>query len=177
MHTLTAFSKLVLLLSAVFVLSCKKTAEIPGFDLFYQRDFNIPAGIGIFDVHHFYIRNIPTQFQEYLLRNNVQEGDITQILTTKAGLEGVFGDSDYSFIEQVSVRAFDENDPNNFLEIAYRQPVPLEPGNVLPLIPSLADSKRFFKATRVSLDIALNIRKTTVQEMETRLSLQLRAAY
>jgi len=170
-------SLLFILLPVLLLLSCKKEENLPGFDLFYQKDFSIPAGIGIFEVHHFYIRNLPTQMQEYLLQNNVQESAIKKVLTTKSSLDGVFGDADYSFIDQVSVRAFDEDDPNNFLEIAYRQPVPLTPGNSLPLIPSLADSKKFFKASRVSLDVALNIRKTTVEETETRLSLQLRAGY
>lgn len=156
------------------LLSCRKEEEIPGFDLFYQRDFSMPAGMGIFDVHHFFIRNIPTQIEEQLTRNNLTQADITKVLTTKASLDGVFGDANFDFIEQVSVRVFDEDNPANFLEIAYRQPVPLQPGNTLPLIPSLADSKKFFQASRISLDVAVMVRKTSVQETLTRLSLQMR---
>lgn len=163
-----------LLLFAMTFLSCKDKEEIPGFDLFYQRDFSMPAGMGIFDVHHFYIRNIPTQMEEKLAQNNLTQADVSKVLTTKASLDGVFGDANFDFIEQVSVRVFDEDDPNKFLEIAYRQPVPLEPGNSLPLIPSLADSKKFFQASRVSLDVAVWVRKTSTQETQTRLSLQMR---
>jgi hypothetical protein len=155
--------------------SCKKEELPPGFDMLFERDFSIPAGIGIFDVHHFYIRNVPTQIQEQLTRNGLKMSDIKRVITTKASLDGTFGDADYAFIEEVSVRAFDEDDETKFIEVAYRQPVPLDPGNSLPLIPSLADSKSFFTASRVSFDISLRIRVTTSQELDTRISLQMRA--
>lgn len=173
-------NKIFLFLLGVVVLgvSCKKDDDqIPGFDMQYQQDFTIPAGIGGFDVHHFQITNIPTRYQQSLDQQGKTDADITGVLTAQAVVGGVFGDADLSFVEQVSLRVFDESNPNDYVEIAYRQPVPLDPGNTLPLIPSLADTKRFFKNSRVSLDVVFWLRNTTQDETPVRLSLQMKATY
>lgn len=168
----------VLFLIPVLFLSCKKEESIgPGFDLQFQQDFIIPPGINVFAVHHFYLKNLPTNFQDLLDRYKVTADDIATIRTTKAVLSGVFGDEVYDFVDQVSVKAYNVDDLNDNLEIAYRQPVPLDPGNNLPLIPSLADSKKYLSAERVSFDVALWIRNTTQDELTTRLTLTLRAEY
>ncbi|MBP6826016.1 MAG: hypothetical protein KA165_05555 [Saprospiraceae bacterium] len=158
--------------------SCNKVNDqAPGFDMIYQQEFYIPAGIGVFDVHHFQIENIPTRFQQYLDQHGKKIEDITGIITAQASVGGVFGDVDLSFVDQVSVRIYDNTDPTDWVEIAYRQPVPLDPGNSLPLIPSLADAKRFMSDSRFSIDVVFWLRNTTQQESQVRLDLQLKATY
>jgi len=164
----------LLLLSA----SCKKKEDTrPGFDLQYQTQFDIPAGLGPFVVHHFYLKNIPTRFEQTLLQNGKLKEDIAAILTTQANLSGIFGDADFAFIEQISVKVYNETDPIGAIEAAYRFPVPLDPGNNLPLIPSLADLKDILEEPRFSLDVALWLRKTTQIETSVRLDLQFKAVY
>ncbi|MGI9159441.1 MAG: hypothetical protein ACR2K1_06785, partial [Saprospiraceae bacterium] len=139
---------LFLLLSA----SCKKKEDTrPGFDLQYQTQFDIPAGLGPFVVHHFYLKNIPTRFEQTLLQNGKLKDEIAAVLTTQANLGGIFGDADFEFIEQISVKVYNETDPIGAIEAAYRFPVPLDPGNNLPLIPSLADLKDILEEPRFSL--------------------------
>lgn len=173
-------SKIILFLTGVALLglSCNKDNELaPGFDLLYQKDFILPAGISVFDVHHFQINNIPTRYQQSLDQQGKTDADITGVLTTQAVLSGIYSDADFANIDKVSVRVFDSSDPTDYVEIAYRDPAPLDPGNTLPLIPSLADTKRFFKNSRFSLDIVIWLRNTTQIETETRLTLQMKATY
>lgn len=171
--------KILLLLfgSGLMGFSCNKDDQIPGFDLMYQQDFIIPAGIGVFDVHHFQIDDIPTRYQQSLDLHGVADSVVTGILTAQATLGGVFGDADFSFVDQVSLRVYNKSNPNDYIEIAYRLPVPLDPGNTLPLIPSLADAKRFLKASRFSLDVVFWLRNTTQDETSVRLSLTMKATY
>lgn len=169
----------LLLLCAVLAgLSCNKDNDLaPGFDLMYQQDFILPAGIGVFDVHHFQILNIPSRYQQSLDQSGKTDEEITGVLTVKAVLSGVYSDASYDLIDQVSLRVFDASDPTDYVEIAYRDVTPLDPGNTLPLIPSLADTKRFFKQPRFSVDVVIRLRNTTQLETETRLSLQMKATY
>ncbi len=169
----------LLLLCAVLAgFSCNKDNDLaPGFDLMYQQDFILPAGIGVFDVHHFQILNIPSRYQQSLDQSGKTDEEITGVLTVKAVLSGVYSDASYDLIDQVSLRVFDASDPTDYVEIAYRDPTPLDPGNTLPLIPSLADTKRFFKQPRFSVDVVIRLRNTTQLETETRLSLQMKATY
>jgi len=169
---------LLLLCAVATGLSCNKDAELaPGFDMMYQQDFVLPAGIGVFDVHHFQIKNIPTRYQQNLDQYGKTNEEITAVLTAKAVLSGVYSDASYDMIQQISVRVFDAADPTDYVEIAYRDPAPLDPGNNLPLIPSLADTKRFFSQPRFSVDVVIWLRNTTQLETESRLSLQMRATY
>ena len=170
---------LFLILSALSFFSCKKEDNIgPAFDMIYQHEFSIPAGIGGFAVHHFYIKDLPSRYQTLLTEHNKNDADIVEIVTSAASLEGVFGDADYGlYIEKMSLRAYDGSDPSDYVEIAYREPVPADTGNALGLIPSLADSKRFLKNSRFSLDVVLWLRNTTQEETTTRLNLNLKARY
>lgn len=164
--------------AALLGLSCNKDDDqAPGFDLIYQQDFIIPAGIGVFDVHHFQIENIPSRYQQSLDQHGKTDSEIKGILTAQAVLSGIYNDADFAIIDQISVRIYDSTDPTDYVEIAYRYPTPLDPGNSLPLLPSLADSKRFFQNARFSLDIVIWLRNTTQLETETRLNLQMKATY
>lgn len=157
---------------------CKKDEEVtPGFDLVYNQAFDIPAGIGNYAVHHFYLKNIPSRYAQALVQQGKTDADVKGIITTSAVLSGVYGDADFSFVDQVSIRVYHESDPNDYIEVAYRQPVPLDPGNTLPLLPSLANSKRLVSDDRFSVDVVLWLRSTTVDNTQAQLNLQFKAEY
>ncbi len=159
-------------------LSCRKDNDIaPGFDMVFQREFSIPAGIGIFDVHHFQLKNIPSSWQQYLDQHGKTDADISGVITAQASLGGIFGDADLGVIDRIYVRVYDESNQNDYVEIAYREPTPLDPGNVLPLIPSLADSKRFFSNPRFSADVVIYLRRVTQDQSDVRLDLTMRATF
>jgi hypothetical protein len=159
-------------------LSCNKEDDLaPGFDMVYQRDFVIPAGIGVFDVHHFQLTNIPSDWERYLDQHGKTADQITGVITSSASIGGVFGDAELGTIARISLRIYDASNPNDFVELAYRDPAPLDAGNLLPLIPSLADSKRFFTASRIAFDVRIELRNTTQIESEVRLDLTVRATF
>jgi hypothetical protein len=166
-----------LFLGAAFLFGCAKDNNLPGFDLVYRQQFEIPAGIGVFDVHHFYLRNLPSRFTDALTTQGKTNADITGVITAQASLTGLFGDANFNFVEQVSVRIYQESKPTDYVEIAYRLPVPLEPGNRLDLIPSLADSKRFVQNERFSLDVVFWLRRITQERTPVQLDLQLKATF
>ena len=168
---------MVLLLAASLLgFSCNKEETLrPGFNMLYQQNFIIPVGISEFEVHHFQFDNIPTQYQQYLTQHKKTDGEITGVFTNKAAISGLFGDANLDFIDQVSIRVYDQANESDFIEIAYRYPVPLDPGNNLPVLPSLADSKRFFSQSRFAIDVVIWLRKPTTQESEVRVDLEMRA--
>ena len=168
----------LLLLFAVSGLSCDKGSTVlPGVTMLFQENFVIPVGISPFEVHHFQFENVSSRYQQYLNQYKKTDADITGVITTKAAITGIFGDSNLDFIDQVSIRVYDQSNPIDYLEIAYRFPVPLDPGNNLPIIPSLADSKRFFSQPRIAIDVVLWLRKATTEESEVRLNLELNATF
>ncbi|HAD13964.1 MAG TPA: hypothetical protein DCF33_16185 [Saprospirales bacterium] len=158
--------------------TCQKTEDqAPGFDMLFEREFSIPAGIGVFDVHHFQLKNISSDWDRYLQELGKTGDQITRVVNGQASIGGTFGDADLSIIDRISVRVYDEANPNDWVEIAYRDPAPLNTGNVLPLIPSLADVKRFFEKPRFSVDVVIWLRGTTLDQSDVRLSLTMRSVF
>ena len=170
------FRTLIFMLVLLSGLSCDKGTEtLPGFDMFFQEEFIIPVGISQFEVHHFQFENLTSNYDKYLDQHHKTDEEITSIVTQKAGITGIYGDANLDFIDQVSIRVYDPAAPNDYVEIAYRYPVPLDPGNNLPIIPSLADAKRFMSKPRFAIDVVLWLRYITDQESEVRFDLQMTA--
>jgi hypothetical protein len=162
----------------VLVAGCKKDEEPPaGIPMNYQRDFNIQAGLGPFVVHHFYLHDFASRYQETLAQANKSEADIKTIVLNQASLSGIFNDADFDFMYIVAVRLYDDQNPNDYIEIAYRDPVPLDPGNTLPLIPNEVDVKRFLEKTRFGIDLSVQVDKTTIDETDVRLNMEFIATY
>ncbi len=168
---------MLLAVIAFCMAGCKKEDNTPGFDLIYQEEFALPAGIGPFVTHHFYLQNLNTRYAALLDQYGKTDGDVTRILTLQASLIGIFGDANFNIVEEASLRVYQESDPNGFIEAAYRFPTPIDPSNTLDLIPSLADTKRIMNQDRFSIDLALRLRGTTVDEIPVRLNLQMKANY
>lgn len=172
------FILLLLVASAAFSTRCNKNDDLtPGVDLVYREYFEIPAGIGIFDVHHFYISNIPSRFETTLAQAGKTPDDIKGVITVEASISGQNGDANLSYIDRISLRAFDPNNINDYLELAYRDPAPADPGNAMGLIPTLSDSKPYFNANRVGLDVAIWLRHTTPDNTPMQVDLKVRATY
>ncbi|MCY7327370.1 MAG: hypothetical protein LH618_02340 [Saprospiraceae bacterium] len=168
-----------LFLATLFLVGgCQKERDLgPGFDLQYQQEFNIPVALNVFEVHHFQLKNIPSYYVQSLTQAGKTDADVVGFLTVKGNLGGIFGDADLSFVERMSVRVFNDNNPNDYIEVAYREPTPLDPGNAIPLIPTLADSKRLLTGSRFNIDVVIWLRKSPPTDTDVRLDLQLRAQY
>ncbi len=166
-------------LSALLVAGgCQKERDLgAGFDLPYQQEFNIPVALNVFEVHHFQLKNIPSYYAQSLTQAGKTDAEVVGLLTVKGNLGGIFGDADLSFIEKMSVRVFNDSNPNDYIEVAYREPTPLDPGNAIPLIPTLADSKRLLTGSRFNIDVVIWLRKSPPIDTDVRLDLQLRAQY
>lgn len=157
--------------------SCNKEEDLGrGVDIAFRQTLEVPAGIGVFDVHHFYLYNIPTRYLDAIDQVGVSPDEVLRVITTKGNLSGLFGDANLDFIDRVSLRVF-KDDPTNYLEIAYRDPAPVDPGNTMGLIPSLADSKQFMSEERVNFDLVFWLRKTTQESTPLQFDLNLRIGY
>lgn len=167
-----------LVLSLLVFTNCNREELFTNYtDIVYRQYFDLPAGIGVFDVHHFYMPGIPSKYAESLLNANIKKEDVTKVLTTQGSISGLFGDVNLEFVDRVSIRAFADGDPTNYIEIAYRDPSPINPGNAIGLIPSLASSQEFFSAETVNLDIVIYLRATTTENVQMQLDLTMRAGY
>ena len=165
----------LLLFSLLLVSSCNKNREDILFPFPIQDiDFAIPPTASTFQVHYFNLENVDTNHEGLFSSNNVDEMSDIRIVPLESSLNVLIGNIDYDFIEQMSIRICDPGDvsQNCGVEIFWRQPVPLNVGSILDLIPSDIDVKRYLIQDKINIQVKLELlRQNPPQFVETRLFL------
>ena len=156
--------------------SCNKDNARVEFEIPLQNiDFEIQPGLNTFQVHYFNFDNIPTNSAELFSANNFSFENASAIVPLEGNLSALFGGADFEFIEQLSLRICDAGDfsENCGTEIFYRQPVPLNVGNILPLVPSDISIKQYLTQDKVNIQLKIErLRESPPQFVDTRLELE-----
>ncbi|MEY3240056.1 MAG: hypothetical protein RIR11_1494 [Bacteroidota bacterium] len=169
---------LLLALISSCLLSCNKDDGFEKYvELIYRESFEIPAGVGVFDVPHLFINDVPSKYLDLLRAGNMKPEEIEKVLTIESTISGIFGDEDLGVIDRISLRVIQGNNSSDFIEIAYRDPAPNNPGNGMGLIPSLSDSKAFISQETINFEIVIWLRANTTQTIPLQLDLKMRAGY
>ncbi len=148
---------ILLFFLTIQLLGCKKEPASL-FDLPYELTFEIPAGLNTFETHYFDITGIRTNAEDLLSANNAEESDLLAVQAKTARLLSTFVDLDLDFIQEISVRVF-EDDPNAFHEVFFRDNVPFDSGDFIDLIPALPDVKEFLLDESYNLSIRMEFRQ------------------
>jgi hypothetical protein len=157
---------LLLVLAIVIITGCNKNDEDVKFEMAYEREFTIPAGLNVFETHYFPIRDISVG--SYFTANNVTAADLIAINPGSARLSTKFsGLAEYDFIRDVSIVIFTDDEDNN-KEVFWRPSVPLNQGEDLDVFATLVDAKQYFENTKFNLYVKLNLQAVPQQTVETR---------
>ena len=100
---------ILLVLAIIIITGCNKNDADVKFEMAYEREFTIPAGLNVFDTHYFPIRDI--SIGSYLAANNVTAADLVAINPGSARLSTKFsGLAEYDFIRDVSIVIFTDDE-------------------------------------------------------------------
>jgi len=165
-----SLTKLALFLALpLFFSACR--GEGLGFTMTYQQDFEIPAGLGVFDTHVFQITDIPTNMDAFLITNDANENDITAIIPREAELSINFANVDFAFVREVVVEIYNDENVRG-REIFFREDIPLNTGGRIQLAPSLPDIQEFLMEDNFNIRIELKLRDFSPSFIETRFNFQ-----
>jgi hypothetical protein len=137
----------------------------------YQEDFEIRAGLGVFDTHIFEINGIPTNKATFYAANNVNESDITEITAKEAQLSINFSNVEFGFVREVIVEIFTKDDLRG-REIFFREAIQQNIGSRIDLIPSLPDVRDILTQDEFNIRIEMKLQDISPQFIETRLDFQ-----
>ncbi|MEM9917469.1 MAG: hypothetical protein AAF990_05200 [Bacteroidota bacterium] len=163
------------MLTAVLIAGCTKRDENILFNIPYQVEFEIPAGLNTLETHVFEIFNIPTRIDTLLANFNIDPNDLQSINPKESQMEVTLNGLDYSFIREMSVQLFDKDDPDVDVEIFFHPQVPFNTGSRLPLIPSLSNAQDFLLKESINLRVEFQLREFSPQFIPTRLNFVLKA--
>ncbi len=161
--------RLLYLLPFLLLLSnCQKEPDYL-FKMEYEQDFEIAAGLNTFVVWYFEMRFIPSNADDFFTAFGADINEAGIINPGRARLSTIFSDVDYDFIEDISVRIY-QDDPDEDKEIFYRDNLPFNTGRDIDLFPTLVDVSEFVLEERFNVRVRMVFRQNPPQFVDSRLT-------
>lgn len=149
-------SLFLIVVIAILGLNCRKAEGEFLFEMsFPNQDIFIPAGLNTIESYFFPINQIETNIDFFLNNNNVAIEEITAINPRFARITALNGNIDFDFVEEISIRICDTDEPNCALEIFYLNNIPFGTTDQIDLLPSLANTKRFLEKEDFKIEVVL----------------------
>ncbi|WP_235298126.1 hypothetical protein [Portibacter marinus] len=166
---------LLYLLIAVCLSSCRSEIE-PLFSMPLEVDFTIPAGLSGVLTHTFIIQDVANPLDTYLKSTNVDTSEIRTIQGGKGEITSVFSETNYEFVNRVSVWMVDPDDPRIRKEIHYLDFNQNNNNNArLRLLTSISNVEDLLKKKTFDMEIKLEFRSFSPQEIKNRFIFDLEA--
>jgi hypothetical protein len=139
------------------------------FEVNNEIEFLLPGGLNTIETHVFVIRSVPTFYRSSLSTNGVAEEDVISISATKARLIGSFGQIDYDFIDEISVRALSKTDQGLNKEMYYQDRIPFNQRGDLELFSSISELKDILSEEVIDMEIRIRLRQSTAVQLQNKL--------
>jgi len=159
----------ILLILTVFQMSCGADVE-PLFTIEVESEFVLPPGLNTFDTHYFRIDNVPTRAKNFL-GADFDKASVGRVLANRAELNARFSNIDWSIIREISIHAISPRNPEVSKEIFYHDRVELQGVKELQLLSSLSEVKDILLEDIMTLEVRINFRRTTREEIESLLTM------
>ncbi len=130
----------VFLFLALAVVSCDNDDERGQVLEFTPRQMEIPASLNPVLAWVFEVGTFPTEHARFETITNTPWEDWTRVEPARASLLINEAGLDWSFVQEVSLRAYQGDDPTTAREIFYRDLIREDVGNRLDLIPTDFDA-------------------------------------
>ena len=153
--------------------SCRPDIE-PLFTMPLEVDFEIPAGLAGILTHTFIVRDITNPLDAFLETFAVDTSQIAIIQAGRGELDARFSETNYQFVEKVSIFMIDSENPNIRKEIYY-----LDFNNdsnndrSLPLLTALSDVEDILRKDTFHMEIKLTFRSFSPTFIENTLIFEL----
>jgi len=164
--------KIIIAINAFSLLSCVKENNVL-FEMAYEANFEIAAGLNTLDEHNFVIPNIYIDTAQKWGAHNTNSSKFSAITPLSLRLSNVSTSRGYEFVDIASVVFVDATNPSISVEAFYRDPVPLNTGSDLELIPTLANFKTMFMKNRININVRLRLRNPSPEFINTRMLIRM----
>ena len=126
--------------------------------------FTIDAGLSTFDSHYYNLVDVPVQLDSLASFYNLTRSSIESLVPRRASVESIFGNGDYSFMREISVRICSQDESVKLrngepeqcdFEIFWRNTIPNDVGNRLDIIPNENDLLQYLEDGRATFQVKL----------------------
>ena len=139
------------------------------FDMVYQVDLEIPAGLNTIEDHFFVFRNVTSTFDSLLSFHGYTREDIGEVNPKSVQLTALYAGEEYGFVQELSLNLIDEDNNGFRSEAFWRNEVPFNTGGILEAPGTLINAKSFFLEPQFDFELRLDTRQFTDTFISTRL--------
>ena len=129
------------LILGIISLSCRKRDPVL-FEIPFQLNFEIPAGLNPFEKHYFRITNVPTNIQVLREQFNVAPDQPLRIRPASAIFSSLLQDLDFEFIQEIGISVYHGLNQDDATDVFLTDFIPVNAGrnvNILPFDDDVAD--------------------------------------
>lgn len=162
----------LLIIAFILVNGCSKDPHYL-FEMGYQRDFEIKAGLNTVEEHNFVLNNFNVDTAGNIGSRGLTYSKVNGIFPSTMILQNISSGTALNFLYDVSVLIVDRENPNVYLEAFYREPVPTDTGIQLDLIPTLADFKQILIKNNFNVRVKFRLRNNSPEFITARLIFKL----
>ena len=159
-----------IIIPAILLLSCNKENLRPLFEVESVTSFTIPAGLNTVETHYFPIRNLTSSLAAQLETRNLTLDDISVIKPQTLVLTSLDPDVEFNFITSIISEMYTVN-PDEGLEIYFREPVPINTKSDLVLFPSLLNVKDYISQSLFNIEMKLRVRTFINRDIDVRVDM------
>ncbi len=155
------------LLAGIVFSGCVKQQSFL-FEIPYQRDFEIKAGLNPVEEHNFLLNNFFVDTAVLFGSRNITSDKISSIVPVAMQIVNLSGNSSFDFVNDVSLIVSDRDIPNLNFEAFYRDPVPADTGPQIDMVATLADFKQIILKNNFNARVRFRLRRTTQEFITVR---------
>ena len=157
-----------LILVAIIIFSgCTKDQHFL-FEMGFQRDFEIKAGLNPVEEHNFLLNNFFVDTAALFGSRKMTSDMINNIQPITMQIVNLSSNSSLEFINDISLIVIDKDKPNLNFEAFYRDPVPADTGPQVDMVATLADFKQIILKNNFNVRVRMRIRRTTQEFITAR---------
>ena len=139
----------------------------------YDLEFLIQPGLSpTTGIHGVKIKDIPTNYNNYLAANGRTAADISKIACASGKISAQLSGVGYGFIQEIEIFIVDPNDNANNKVVFERYQVPQNTGLQLELIGRLVDAAPILAEETFEVWVEMRLRSDSPELIRTRLELE-----
>ncbi len=138
-------------------LSCTKQSDVILFRMNFDQVIQVPGGLNTVETYSFLLRDLQTNYKNYLSANNLKDSDVRAIKCGSILISDDIGLFSFGNVEKTSI-LFSKDGFNTEKEIAYHDIIPFSTGSSLQLIPDLTDIKDIMSGDKFGFIWKLKLR-------------------
>ena len=119
----------------------------------------LPSVSNTLETFVFFIRDVPTFYDENVRANGFSEMEVDEVISSKATLSFPFLSGENNLVDEISVRIFNKEDPDDWKEMYYWDLFNVNTTNNIDLLGTIGNLHSIISKGQMDIEVRINFRQ------------------